>query len=1321
MITIYPRGTTDFSTNGAGILLPLECRIKERANGMYRLEMAHPISDDLRWSQIQPGCIVKASAPVRESPLYELDAISEEATATTVVRKIYKVDTTTGQRLQLRQKPSMDAKVLGRYAEGTEVVHLGTSGSWAKVSIRKGGAVGYMYAQYLKFHKDVYETVTATKPVTRNAVTVSPAREQLFRIRSVEVDTQSGVVTAQAVHAFYDLRGNIVNAAYTPDNADANTAARKVFDSALIPHDFTLHPYLSGKVSGEYSYLSIPECLLEPDTGILSQAGGYLVRDNYDVFLLPPLVRDMGVTIRRGKNLAGVVVSTDATDTVTRIVPVGKDKNGNDLFLSGGGYVDVTDVYPDVQPAVVQAKRIDYDVRVGTGEGEFSTAANARAELERLAKAEFANGIHLPAYGMKVDFVGVDGPMVTKEYAALQAVHLFDTVTVIDEVVGVNAKILVTGYVWDVLAERYESVTLGVLMEDTATTYGYTLAEGSISGGKIANGAVTGSKMRDATIGYAKIATAAIEQLVANSVTAVRAHIGELVAGNITTDQLYADLATLAAAQITAAKIAEANIDWASITTLRAEIATIAKAQITAANIEAANIQWAEIDSLAAKIAEIAQAKIDSAEIDAAKITGLEAEVARLVNASIKSADIGFAQIKDLVAGSAIITQGVGGELYIARLAVTEANMVSLSVGELIVKGADGRFYALGVDASGKVTTTVKQVNNDDVADLSINAGEKIIEGTVTAACLNAQDIFANNAIIKQLMAANIDVAELFAREATIAQLNAADISGNKYIKLAVDGVKIGGTNLLKGTQDDTWEAYTSGLHYVRPYTELAALGVAAGDVLTYSLRLKVDKPTQLRMIMTKSTSDDRVVDVRGAWFIPGEGRAWVSAEVPAEAGYVRMYIASDGGAAVDGYWKGEKLEKGNKATDWSPAPEDPARALSTGTTVLIDDERFNVRTKVASFDIIDDASGEDEELVRIDSEGLTAKDGTFETVHSDSVVSTQAAATFRPANAGEMQAILDSLSNRFLLGEVTIVATAVTGGEFSLYGVYGNGTVSIRGGVLNGLTVTHCSALIRVFDATFNTSGTAVSAMTSRVYLGGCAINAARGVFVDRNVEAVLYNCTGSCTTLADVTFASALWIAGSTVPYGVLGTVTGEVYSPLAFTAAPSAPSVETVQTATLNATTTRTWNGGWLSGDALYQGKTGSDGSLRRGCMWFDLSAISGKTIIGATLTLKRYDGIGGGGSVAVGIYGTTAASASGTPAVGTKYASVSMANGATKSVDVPAAVRALASGSIKGLMIYDTQTGTYSGKSYTYGYCKLYGSGQSAKPVLKVTYK
>ena len=64
-------------------------------------------------------------------------------------------------------------------------------------------------------------------------------------------------------------------------------------------------------------------------------------------------------------------------------------------------------------------------------------------------------------------------------------------------------------------------------------------------------------------------------------------------------------------------------------------------------------------------------------------------------------ADIDWAQIKDLTAGTAIIEKGVNGKLYVADLAVTEANMASLTVGELIVKGADGCFYALSIAEDG--------------------------------------------------------------------------------------------------------------------------------------------------------------------------------------------------------------------------------------------------------------------------------------------------------------------------------------------------------------------------------------------------------------------------------------------------------------------------------------------------------------------------------------------------------------------------------------------------------------------------------------------
>ena len=345
--------------------------------------------------------------------------------------------------------------------------------------------------------------------------------------------------------------------------------------------------------------------------------------------------------------------------------------------------------------------------------------------------------------------------------------------------------------------------------------------------------------------------------------------------------------------------------------------------------------------------------------------------------------------------------------------------------------------------------------------------------------------------------------------------------------------------------------------------------------------------------------------------------------------------------------------------------------------------------------------------------------------VHSDSVVPTQAAAAFAPANAGELQAILDNLSGHFLTGTVTINAGSVQGGTFTLRGLSGGYSLSIKNLTANGLTVTSCTARIYLNSPTFSTSGTALTVNDAKVYMENGVINAATGVSVGEWGNVKLVNCSGTTTTLANVSSESMLRVVGATVgvnvPYG-LKTGAGDAYSPVAFAAAPSAVETPTVATVSLSATNTRTWCGSWKSGNSLYQGRyLSTDSTYRRGCIWFNLSGIAGREIVSASLKLKRWSGVGGGGAVTVNLYGTTAATASGTPAVGTKYASVSIANGQTKSVDVTAAVRALAAGTISGLMIYDSQSGTFSGGKYTYGYCRLCGSADADKPVLSVTYK
>lgn len=199
IVTIYAPDAEDFSSNGLGILKPSSCTVTEERNGMYELTLAHPITADLRWAQLQSGCIIKAEVPLRESPLYEEEAYTSGTT--TVTRQVYKVSTN-GGRLRLRKKPSTSAKILGSYKKGTEVIRLADEGNgWYKVSIRKGGATGYMSASYLKYVKDITETISTGKTVSREGVRVLPARDQLFRIYSVETDTARRSVTVKAMQS----------------------------------------------------------------------------------------------------------------------------------------------------------------------------------------------------------------------------------------------------------------------------------------------------------------------------------------------------------------------------------------------------------------------------------------------------------------------------------------------------------------------------------------------------------------------------------------------------------------------------------------------------------------------------------------------------------------------------------------------------------------------------------------------------------------------------------------------------------------------------------------------------------------------------------------------------------------------------------------------------------------------------------------------------------------------------------------------------------------------------------------------------------------
>ena len=578
-------------------------------------------------------------------------------------------------------------------------------------------------------------------------IQLTQSRRQLFRIYSTEQDSDAGVVTVKARHVFYDLAGNMLNSDYSPENVSGAEAAQQVFAQIRHSGDFTLYTegLTVGSVTGDYGYKNPVEILLDPDEGIVQQCGCQIIRDNFDVHLIDDIESDMGVTVRRGKNLVGVTVTADDSDVVTQIKPCGKDVDGNPFWMADaeGDERYVSSVHSASYPVTRTVKR-DYDVTLVKKDEDNETTFRdnaagrtaARAKLRALAEQDFADGADLPSYGMDVDFVLLQGADGDAQYAGLQAVHPYDTVTVADSMLGLTAKLRVTGYEWNALTGQYDSVTLGEIQALDQKVYSYNLPTGGVSGTKIAPGTASGSILRDATIQYAKISVAAIEQLSAEAIVALTAHIGEIVAGKITTDALYAAFA---------------------------ELIALKAGTITADNITT--------DSLAAELARITVLSCGSATFDRATVQHLVSEAMNL-------------------------EYGVAGQVFIKNLAVEYAQMIGATIGNLCIKASDGNYYSIDVDESGNVSATKTTVSSGEISAGQTSGGRVILDTNITAANLNTSNLLATYALINKIDAARIDVAELFAQQAFVDALYTSKIYGGKSLEMIAGQVAQNATDI---------------------------------------------------------------------------------------------------------------------------------------------------------------------------------------------------------------------------------------------------------------------------------------------------------------------------------------------------------------------------------------------------------------------------------------------------------------------------------------------------------------------------------------------
>ena len=1339
MITIYEANATDFGGNGLGTLAPESCLVSETLNGEYEVTLVHPIDEAGKFRRLQENRILRVPVPAGKTPRMAMSAQNQTST------EIYKV-TTGGMRLYLRAKPSQSAKGIHAYKPNTEVALIAkTNAQWYEVTT-PDGKHGYMWAGNLTYVRTETTGAAAEEAIKEPTI----LRDQPFRIYRI-VPTMTNI-TVYARHIFYDLMDNMVSS-YAPDaNTTGAAALTGLMAAALSPQDFTFYSDLDTTAEGVEITDKNPAEAIMGDGGLIENYGGELARDWWDVYLAKRTGEETGIQIREGKNLLGITYSVDYTNVTTRIMPRGEDKDGKPLYLPEK-YIDSANIsaYPTIKWALMDVQ----DAKEKTKGDDKRTKDECYALMRQAAQDAYDAGEDLPDVTLNVSFIDCAETEEYRQYRNLQGIHLGDTVKVIAKRVGVSVAMRMTQYTYNCLTRRYEAMTLGTIDDGiegnminprsigSGSISGRMIKLGSIGTGALQDGAVNSLKIALAAINYAHIDEAAINQLSVNAVTAIRADIRNLVAGQITTDQLYVDLAAIAVAQITTANISNANIDWATIANLTAAIANIANAQIGSASIGTAQIKDAKID---------------------------------------------WAKIYDLTADTAIITEGVGGKLYIARLAVTEANMTSLTVGELMLKAADGSFKRLTVDADGNVTAETVKVEGSNVADATISGG-KLIENTITARELNVEAIFADTALIRAIKAANIDVSDLFAAEATISALDSwlikadtiqslqgqLNLWASDKISAAVSAVQVGGTNMVTlGNQSivnaggraaeyigKDWYRESEHQTTISPYSgvcwlQCPGIEIAAGRKYTLSYYAWIQPgatagAVKFRPNLWSGTSDtDKyltdfipfMVSTPTRYTVTFDTTGWTTGT------YTLRFVMMEG-QTHEVYFTDIKLEEGDKATAWSPNPNE----VRIGSSILMDVNHTEIRTPYLDIDV----SGTEGDM-HIDENGISGGTGTFKTLNCPDVVKSTGSAIY----SGGLQETFDALNGRFLTGDVTISLSADQYGTFMLKGVYGvNASINIvgNGHSINGaLAVYNCKLTnVGIGGVTINGNGSStplvlmdagyVSVIGVTVNGGGAekAVDANYGTLL-MMYNSGLYNASnliriGHCTEGSFVQLRGgnctnylradgARWTMSGTRPDGTYAQENTCLHAPenpdsLTIDYGTSQPPVTPVTTASYTANVTGTYYPSvhWINDNTIRQGHEGTGSNARKdyGCMWFNASALTGKTIKSATLTIKRISGKGRSSSVTLKLWTTTLTGKNGKPTDSLVNLGEigKIANGETATFNVPtSAISVIASGG--GLVLYTEETTNKTGKTYSENYAHFEGVGGSA-PVLTVTYQ
>ena len=344
-------------------------------------------------------------------------------------------------------------------------------------------------------------------------------------------------------------------------------------------------------------------------------------------------------------------------------------------------------------------------------------------------------------------------------------------------------------------------------------------------------------------------------------------------------------------------------------------------------------------------IAQLGDAQIESAmikEISALKITGLDLNTTKF---TVHSED-GLSQWKD---NTITIHDGILGtpRIQIGKDGSGDYNMY--------IWNAQGKlmFDALGVTENG---ITRKIIRDDMVSDeAEINAGKINLESLFsvinddTSYTLKSSKIYIDEEgqtldVSFKVMSSNVDnLQSIQSSQATDISVIQGKISSKIWqqdITTAVDNLEIGGRNLAQKTSSEYSKEYTnfSGANNTVIWvSNVLTDGLSVGDVVTVRIICKyteiVAASNQTATIKVQGAGDitswnNGAFTTSPKYNLSGSGEKEILYRFTVDTNHVlnnywSVGFRTDYIQSGSIQWKMFKVEKGTKATDWTPAPED--------------------------------------------------------------------------------------------------------------------------------------------------------------------------------------------------------------------------------------------------------------------------------------------------------------------------------------------------------------------------------------------------------------